>query len=41
MKIKLVAAAVMGFAISTAIAADAPMLTTDMDKLSYSVGPGV
>lgn len=38
MKIKLVAAAIMGFAISTAIAADAPMLATDMDKLSYSVG---
>jgi len=39
MKIKLVAAAVMGLALSTAIsAADAPALNTDLDKLSYSVG---
>ncbi len=39
MKIKLVAAAVMGLAMSTAIAAtDAVTLTTEMDKLSYSVG---
>lgn len=39
MKIKLVAAAVMGFAFSTAIsAADVPALNTDLDKLSYSVG---
>ncbi len=38
MKIKLVAAAAMGLAISTANAADAPALTTDIDKLSYSVG---
>ncbi len=39
MKIKLVAAAVMGLAMSTSIvAADAPALSTDLDKLSYSVG---
>ena len=39
MKIKLVAAAVMGLAMSTAIsAADVTALTTDLDKLSYSVG---
>ena len=39
MKLKLVAAACMGFAMSSAIvAADAPVLSTDMDKLSYSVG---
>ena len=39
MKIKLVAAAVMGLARSTAIsAADVTALTTDLDKLSYSVG---
>ena len=39
MKIKMVVAAVMGLAMSTAIiAADAPVLSTDLDKLSYSVG---
>lgn len=39
MKIKLVAAAVMGLAMSTAMAAiDATTLTTDKDKLSYSIG---
>lgn len=39
MKIKLVAVAVMGLAMSTAIAAaDALTLNTDLDKLSYSVG---
>ncbi|CEG56267.1 FKBP-type peptidyl-prolyl cis-trans isomerase N-terminal domain-containing protein [Legionella fallonii] len=39
MKIKLVAAAVMGLAMSTAMAAtDATSLTTDKDKLSYSIG---
>ena len=39
MKIKLVAAAVMGLAMSTAIAAaDVTVLNTDLDKLSYSVG---
>ena len=39
MKMKLVAAAVMGLAMSTAIvAADATVLNTDLDKLSYSVG---
>lgn len=38
MKMKLVAVA-MGLAMSTAIAAtDTPALTTDMDKLSYSIG---
>ncbi len=38
MKIKLVAAAILGFSLSTAIAADAVTLTTDTDKLSYSIG---
>lgn len=39
MKIKLVAAAVLGLAMSTAMAAtDAPSLSTDTDKLSYSIG---
>ncbi|KTD82783.1 FKBP-type peptidyl-prolyl cis-trans isomerase [Legionella waltersii] len=39
MKMKLVAAAVMGFALSTSIAAtDASSLATDNDKLSYSIG---
>lgn len=39
MKMKLVAAAVMGLAMSTAMAAtDATSLTTDKDKLSYSIG---
>ena len=39
MKMKLVAVAVMGFAMSSAlVAADALVLSTDMDKLSYSVG---
>ncbi len=39
MKIKLIAVACMGLAMSTgASAADAPALTTDLDKLSYSVG---
>ena len=39
MKMKLVAVAVMGLAMNTLIAAtSAPALTTDMDKLSYSVG---
>jgi len=39
MKMKLVAAAVMGLAMSTAVvAADATAFTTDLDKLSYSVG---
>lgn len=37
MKMKLVAAAVMGLAMSTAIAADTA-LATDKDKLSYSIG---
>ena len=38
MKMKLVAVA-MGFAMSiTMAAADTPALTTDMDKLSYSIG---
>ena len=38
MKMKLVAVA-MGFAMSTTMAAaDTPALTTDMDKLSYSIG---
>lgn len=39
MKMKLVAAVCMGLTMSTGIvAADAPALSTDMDKLSYSVG---
>lgn len=39
MKMKLVSAAVMGLAMSTAMAAtDATSLTTDKDKLSYSIG---
>lgn len=39
MKIKLVAAAVMGLAISTSVvAADASVLGNDLDKLSYSIG---
>lgn len=39
MKIKLVAAAVMGLALSTAIAADVTTsLSTDTEKLSYSIG---
>ncbi|MCL9683526.1 FKBP-type peptidyl-prolyl cis-trans isomerase [Legionella maioricensis] len=39
MKMKLVTAAVMGLAMSTAMAAtDAASLTTDKDKLSYSIG---
>jgi len=38
MKIKLVAATVMGLAMSTAIVAADVQLTTDLDKLSYSVG---
>jgi FKBP-type peptidyl-prolyl cis-trans isomerase FklB len=40
MKIKLVAVAVMGLIMSTAIAGTdaAPALTTDTDKLSYSIG---
>lgn len=42
MKMRLVAVAVMGLAMSTTIAAsaatDATSLTTDMDKLSYSIG---
>ena len=39
MKMKLVAAAVMGLAMSTAIAAtDAGSLNSDLDKLSYSIG---
>lgn len=39
MKIKLVAVAVMGLAMSSAIcAADVTVLNTDLDKLSYSVG---
>jgi FKBP-type peptidyl-prolyl cis-trans isomerase FklB len=39
MKIKLVAAAVLGLAMSTAMAAtDATSLSTDTDKLSYSIG---
>ena len=39
MKIKLIALACMGLAISTGIhAADATVLNTDLDKLSYSVG---
>jgi FKBP-type peptidyl-prolyl cis-trans isomerase FklB len=39
MKMKLVSAAIMGMAMSTAMAAtDATSLTTDKDKLSYSIG---
>ncbi|KTD56592.1 macrophage infectivity potentiator [Legionella santicrucis] len=39
MKMKLVTAAIMGLAMSTAMAAtDATSLTTDKDKLSYSIG---
>lgn len=39
MKIKLVAAAVMGLAMSTVMAAtDSVQLTTDTEKLSYSIG---
>jgi FKBP-type peptidyl-prolyl cis-trans isomerase FklB len=39
MKMKLVAAAALGLAMSTTIAAtDAPALNSDMDKLSYSIG---
>lgn len=38
MKIKLVAAAVMSIALSTAIAASDATLSTDTDKLSYSIG---
>lgn len=39
MKMKLVAAAVMGLVMSTAIAAtDAGSLNSDLDKLSYSIG---
>lgn len=39
MKIKLVAAAIMGLAMTTAMAAtDATSLSTDTDKLSYSIG---
>lgn len=39
MKIKLVAAAVMGLALSTAIAGDdTTSLSTDTEKLSYSIG---
>jgi len=39
MKIKLVTAAVLGLALSSAIAAtDAASLSTDTDKLSYSIG---
>lgn len=39
MKMKLVTAAVMGLAMSTAMAAtDAASLATDKDKLSYSIG---
>jgi FKBP-type peptidyl-prolyl cis-trans isomerase FklB len=39
MKMKLVAATIMGLAVSTAMAAaDATSLATDKDKLSYSIG---
>ncbi|MCE3044781.1 FKBP-type peptidyl-prolyl cis-trans isomerase [Legionella sp. 16cNR16C] len=38
MKMKLVAAATMSLAMSTAIAASDVTLSTDMDKLSYSIG---
>ncbi|MFI4963058.1 MAG: FKBP-type peptidyl-prolyl cis-trans isomerase N-terminal domain-containing protein [Legionellales bacterium] len=38
MKMKLVAASVMGLALSTAMATDATSLATDKDKLSYSIG---
>jgi len=39
MKMKLVAAAAMGLAISTTMAAtNAPALNSDIDKLSYSIG---
>jgi FKBP-type peptidyl-prolyl cis-trans isomerase FklB len=38
MKMKLITAAVLGLAMSTTIAADATSLTTDKDKLSYSIG---
>lgn len=38
MKIKLVAAVVMGLAMSASFAADNIVLTSDLDKLSYSIG---
>lgn len=38
MKMKLVAAAVMGLAMSSSFAADATSLNTDIQKLSYSIG---
>jgi len=38
MKMKQVAAAVMGLAMSTAFAAQTTAPTTDLDKLSYSIG---
>jgi FKBP-type peptidyl-prolyl cis-trans isomerase FklB len=38
MKIKLVTAAVLGLAMSTAMAATDTSLSTDTDKLSYSIG---
>lgn len=38
MKIKLIAAATMGLMMSTTMAATTPALTSDMDKLSYSIG---
>jgi FKBP-type peptidyl-prolyl cis-trans isomerase FklB len=38
MKMKLVAAAIMGLAVSTALTAADVTLTTEKDKLSYSIG---
>lgn len=38
MKMKLVAAAAMGFVMSSTMAADVTSLKTDTDKLSYSIG---
>lgn len=38
MKIKLITAAVLGLAMSTAMAADGASLDNDKDKLSYSIG---
>ncbi|RUR20359.1 FKBP-type peptidyl-prolyl cis-trans isomerase [Legionella sp. km535] len=38
MKMKLVTAAVLGLAMSSAMATDATSLPTDKDKLSYSIG---
>ncbi len=38
MKMKLIAAAVLGFAITSTCAADTTTLNTDIQKLSYSIG---